>query len=72
MVTVAAVLEICLTSNDARDLIIDVFVALLRRDDVQDLTESMQMQLQTNNESWRSVARIRGMIPYLSAAIKNS
>ena len=71
MVAVAAVLEVCLPSNDMRDLLIDVFVALLHRDDGQDVTESMQMQLQTNIESWKSVAKVRGMTPCLSDAIKN-
>ncbi|KAL9110897.1 MAG: hypothetical protein Q9187_008000 [Circinaria calcarea] len=71
MVALVTVLDVCLPTNDTRDLLIGVFVTLLQRDDVQDLTESFQMQLQTNIESWRSFASVRGMVAHLSAAIRD-
>ena len=72
MVVLVTVLDVCLTSMETRDLLVQTFVRLLHRDDSQDLTESLQMQLQTNIESWRSVGSVRGMVPILSASIKNS
>ena len=71
MVVLVTVLDVCLTSSQIRELLVDLFVQSLQRDDVRELTDSFYMQIQTNIESWRSVGCVRGMVSPLTAVKEN-
>lgn len=70
MVTLVTALDTCLPQYGFLPLLVKVFVRILDRDDVISLTESLQIQLQTNIESWRSTGRIRGMGRPVAEAIR--
>ena len=70
MVAIVTALDPCLTSVELRSIIVELFVKLLDRDDEVDVRESLQMQIQTNIESWRSTGVVRGMQGPLHATFK--
>ena len=71
MVALMVALDIvCLPPDQLRDLLTNVFVQALQREDTIELTDSFQCQIQTNIESWRSAGCIRGMKSPLSVAFK--
>ena len=70
MVTLVTALDTCLPQYGFLPLLIKVFIRILGRDDVDTLTESLQIQLQTNIESWRSTGRIRGMAGPIAQVIR--
>lgn len=71
MVAIVAALDPCLTSDELRIMLVDLFVKLLRRDDSQDVRDSLLMQIQTNIESWRSTGVVRGLKPPVDSTIKD-
>ena len=70
MVAIVTALDPCLTPDELRTIIIELFVKLLGGDDEFDVRESLQMQIQTNIESWRSTGVVRGMQGPLHATFK--
>ncbi|KAI4190122.1 MAG: hypothetical protein L6R41_000991 [Letrouitia leprolyta] len=70
MVTLVTALDNCMTSSGIRHLLVNLFVESLERDDVEELIESLEMQLQTNIEGWRSVGCARGMVGPVSRAMR--
>lgn len=71
MVAIVMAIDPCLTPDEVRDLLLQLFVKLLRRDDAQDVSEALQMQIQTNIESWRSTGEVRGLRAPLCTAMKD-
>jgi hypothetical protein len=59
MVPVITALDLCLPSSSIKKLILQVFVAVLDRQ--EELEESLRVLLPTNIESWRSTGCARGM-----------
>lgn len=70
MVTIVTALNACVTSDEMRNMLVELFIKLLGRDDTQDVRESLHMHIQTNIESWRSTGNVRGMTAPLCSAIK--
>ena len=71
MVAIVTALDPCLTTDELRTILIDLFIILLRRDDSQDVRDSLRMQIQTNIESWRSTGVVRGMKPLVDSTLKD-
>ena len=71
MVAVVTALDPCLTTEELRTMLINLFVKLLRRDDSEDVRDSLRMQIQTNIESWRSTGVVRGMKPLIDSTLKD-
>ena len=71
MVAIVTALEPCVTPGVMRDMLIDLFIKLLERDDTQDVRESLHMHIQTNIESWKSMGNVRGMKVPLCSTMKD-
>ncbi len=71
MVAIVTALNPCVTSDVMRNMLVELFIKLLGRDDVQDVRESLHMQIQTNIESWKSTGNVRGMTAPLYSAIND-
>jgi hypothetical protein len=71
MVSLVAAMDVCLTSSEIRKFLAQVFVRILDRDDVTDLSEAINLQLHTNVESWRSSGCIRGLVVPVQSAMRS-
>lgn len=71
MVALITTLDLCLTTSLMKSLLADLFVRILRRDDVQELSEAPAINLHDNIESWRSTGCIRGLVVPVTNAVRN-
>ena len=72
MVVLVSGLDFCLSSSQLLELLIDVFIAALQRDDPQNVRESLEALISTNIRSWRSTGCFLGMAAPLTAAIRDA
>lgn len=72
MIVLITGVDVCLLSHQVLELLIEVFVVALQRDDAEHVRESLEALLNTNIRSWRSSGCFLGMVAPLTAAIKDS
>lgn len=70
-VSLITAVDLCLSTSEIRKLLAEVFVEILNRDDLSDLSEALNIQLNTNIESWRSSGCIRGLVVPVQSAMRN-
>jgi hypothetical protein len=70
MVVLVTCLDVCLPSSAIADLLVDVFVGVLKGD--QEMQDSIVVQLPTNIRSWRSTGCVRGMVSTINNAMKGT
>ena len=71
MVALITTFDLCLTTSLMKSLLADLFVRILHRDDVQELSEALAINLHDNIESWRSTGCIRGLVVPVTNAVRN-
>ena len=72
MIVLVTGFDVCLLSHQVLELLIEVFIVALQRDDAEDVRESLEALLNTNVRSWRSSGCFLGMVAPLAAAIRDS
>lgn len=70
MVVLVTCLDVCLPSSAIANLLIDVFVSVLKGD--KEMQDSIVVQLPTNIRSWRSTGCVRGMVSVINNAMKGT